>query len=378
MVWLCKVNPGVCMGIVRRGGSKFFYIQFQFQGRTYLKSARTSDKRAAEQMEREWRRELHARAFLGSKERIVIRDAVTMFCESKSSTPNHRTLLANSVALYRLFRVDRYLDEVTSSDLERLKRDREHEGVSQSTIGHLFNLIRGTCKHARRLGYQSPDIEFPSLRSTRHRLRYLSTDDERRLLAELDSKREVKGLAPYEGRHDELKRVMWDAYDLAILLLDTGGRYSEIAGLDWKQVALEDRTLHIWRPKVQNESVLFMTDRAHATLTRRYNERSGSPFVFQNKKGGKRGYAGLALRRALARAGLHGCTIHTLRHTHATRLIQNGVSLYEVKEVLGHMDIKTTMRYAHLDRRDVLRRTRDVINAINVQADLESLRRHRE
>src|ERR1039457_6095734 len=72
-----------------------------------------------------------------------------------------------------------------------------------------------------------------------------------------------------------------------------------------------------------------------------------------------------SLRKALKRAGLLGFTIHTLRHTHATRLVQNGVSLYEVKEVLGHTDIKTTMRYAHLDRREVLKRTRDVINGLN-------------
>ena len=44
-------------------------------------------------------------------------------------------------------------------------------------------------------------------------------------------------------------------------------------------------------------------------------------------------------------------TIHTLRHTHASRLIQNGMSIYEVKEILGHSDIKTTMRYAYLERR---------------------------
>jgi integrase len=160
---------------------------------------------------------------------------------------------------------------------------------------------------------------------------------------------------------------MWDAFDLAILLLDTGARYSEIARLEWKQVSLADRSLNLWRPKVQNESILFMTDRVYEVLNRRSVERNHHPHVFQNKKGEKRGYAGQSLRKALKRAGLLGFTIHTLRHTHATRLVQNGVSLYEVKEVLGHTDIKTTMRYAHLDRRDVLRRTRDVINTFNAR-----------
>jgi integrase len=316
-------------------------------------------------MEREWRRELHAMTFLGSRPRITIDDAVTLFCESKRGTPNYPTLKWNSVPVRRLFRVDRYLDEIESSDLERLKRDREDEGVSHATIRHLFNLIRGASKHARRLGYQVATPEYPGLRASKRRLRYLSREDETRFLLELDPKRPVKGLAPYAERHQALRKAMWDAYDLAIMLLDTGARYSEIAGLEWRQVSLDDRTLNLWRPKVQNESVLFMTDRVYDLLSRRASERGESPYLFQNRSGGKRGYAGQSLRKALRRAGLSGFTIHTLRHTHATRLVQNGVSLYEVKEVLGHADIKTTMRYAHLDRNVVLRRARDVINTLN-------------
>jgi integrase len=47
------------------------------------------------------------------------------------------------------------------------------------------------------------------------------------------------------------------------------------------------------------------------------------------------------------------------------RLIQNGMSVYEVREILGHGDIKTTMRYAHLEQRQVTSKARDVINRLN-------------
>ena len=57
-------------------------------------------------------------------------------------------------------------------------------------------------------------------------------------------------------------------------------------------------------------------------------------------------------------------TLHTLRHTHATRLVQNGLSVYEIKDVLGHADVKTTMRYAHLEQQVVLARARDVIDRV--------------
>lgn len=88
--------------------------------------------------------------------------------------------------------------------------------------------------------------------------------------------------------------------------------------------------------------------------------------MFTNKAGDRRGRSAGSIRKALVRAGLGDCTIHTLRHTHATRLIQNGMNIYEVKHVLGHSDIKTTMRYAHLESTDVSGRARDVMNRINI------------
>jgi hypothetical protein len=51
---------------------------------------------------------------------------------------------------------------------------------------------------------------------------------------------------------------------------------------------------------------------------------------------------------ALKNAGITGACWHTLRHTAASRRIMAGVDLFSVKEFLGHRDIQTTMRYAHL------------------------------
>jgi integrase len=355
------------MGVGRRGNSRFLYIQFQFQGRTYIRSSRTTDKRAAEQMEREWKRTLHAQQFLGQLERITIREAVVLFVDSKKGTANHRNLVAHARVLDRTFHTSRYLSEITTDDTERLLRDRGREGASPATIRHLFNFLSGTRKNARRLGYQVSDFELPMVKMGKSRLRYLFPSEERRLLVELDPSRSIPGLPPYERRRPSLVHQMWDVHDLVVLLLDTGARYSEIANLEWRQISLDDRTIHLWRPKVQNESVLYMTDRTAQVLQRRISDRQGNGYVFQNKKGGKRGYAAIAIRKAIRRAQLEDCCIHTLRHTHASRLIQNGMSLYEVKEVLGHSDIKTTMRYAHLEKRDVLSRARNVIDRLNKQ-----------
>ena len=60
------------------------------------------------------------------------------------------------------------------------------------------------------------------------------------------------------------------------------------------------------------------------------------------------------------RAGLPEFRIHDLRHSFASFLVNAGRSLYEVQQLLGHADIRTTSRYAHLSR-DTLREAVEVV-----------------
>jgi len=361
------------MGVLKRDNSKFWYIQFQFHGKTYIRSSHTTDKRTAEQMERDWRSKLHAQTFLGVKERITVRDALDHYQKTKAGTPNHRNILHHVDVFNRMLKSNNYIDELTSEELERLRRDRMLEGVGPAMLKHMFNALRGAWKYSRKMGYQVSDLIFPEIKLPKYRLRYLSSDEEKRLLHELNPFREAKHMQRYENRPEHIKKAQQDAYDLIVMLLDTGARYSEIADLEWSRIEIESRMIHLLRSKVQNESILYMTDRVYSVLSRRIQDKTG-PYVFTNRSGGTRGYASGAIRKAFRRAGLDDCTIHTLRHTHASRLVQNGLSIYEVKEMLGHTDIKTTMRYAHLEQRDISSRARDVINKINANNQKVELR----
>lgn len=352
------------MSIVKRGGSKNWYMQFQFKGRTYIRSSGTTNKRTAEQMEVEWKSRLHAQLYLGEKPRITFADAFLQYKLSKQGIASYRNLVTHELILYRHLPTKKHLDELTSLDLERFKQARMSEGIGAESIKYGLLLVRGTLKLANQLGYQVAEITFPQVKLPKYPLRYLSETEERRLLKELDPIRTGPGLSTAAERNSELTRFKQDAYDLVVLLLDTGARYSEIANIQWQRIDLANRAIHLWRPKVRNETVLYMTDRVHDILARR-QESACSTHVFSNQKGEARGYSTQAIRKAIKRAGLQNCRVHTLRHTHASRLIQNGMSIYEVKELLGHSDIKTTLRYAHLEQREVASKARNVLNILN-------------
>ncbi len=352
------------MAVNKRSNSKFWYIQFQFNGKTYLKSSKTTDKQLALQLEIQWRKQLFEQSQFGIKPPIAIAEAFQLYSASKRSLASHRHLdrWAKRTAVH--FSSLPFLHDLQTNHIERYRLNLDGRGYSAQMVKHVMNIIGGTLKYAKKMGYRIPEVELPSVRLPKGRLRYLTLDEERRFLEAIDPARSVKGLAPFDKRIPLMREQMQDLYDFAILLLDTGARFSEIATLEWQRIDLSQQTIGLWRPKVQNESILYMSERVFAVLSRRHQSKR-SPYVFTNKAGGPRNSTTHVFQRAFKRAGLLGCSAHTLRHTHATRLIQNGLNLYEVKEILGHADIKTTMRYAHIEQQSVSRKAKDLINAIN-------------
>ncbi len=143
---------------------------------------------------------------------------------------------------------------------------------------------------------------------------------------------------------------------LVVLLLTTGIRRSEAAQINLEDIDLENGQLLV-HGKGAKERTVPLTPEAINAIRHylRHRRKTSSHRLFVSQTGNPiHGRAiNRMLNRLLEKAGLagKGITPHKLRHTFATHLIQNGVDIKTVQELLGHSDIQTTARYLHSDTR---------------------------
>ena len=377
------------MALHKRENSSNWYYQFQVKGKKYVGSTGTANKTKALQVEREYRNNIHSELFLGEAETITLQAALKLYMEPRKNLVYLSSMIAIShkLAGYKLDpktkeKIPCYglhpgleLQKLQTKDIERLVQHRKAEGAAPATMKHEIGLIRSTCKEMIKLGYRvNRELVFPTFK-TPSRLRYLDDSEESALLAELQAETVRDGVKSLEERTPEMQRNVQDNYDLVVFLLDTGSRYSEAANIPWSAINLEEGILNLYRSKVSNEDCLHMTVRLRNVLERRYADRRiDGRYVFENKVGKERGYCTQGIKKAIDRAGLNTpemlkekggkVTMHTLRHSFASKLVKYGVSLFEVSVLLGHSDPKMTQRYAHLAPNDASKKAVGIINSM--------------
>ena len=155
---------------------------------------------------------------------------------------------------------------------------------------------------------------------------------------------------------EELTRLhgVMEAADwrLVALAIETGLRQGEQFSLRWDHVDLENGVLTLPMPKGGKTRHVPLSEGATIIL-RSFHSFMQSPYVFHSvldplKSLNPDSFLRNVYRPALRKAGIQSANWHTLRHTAASRRIMAGVDLVSVKEILGHRDIETTMRYSHL------------------------------
>jgi integrase len=345
------------MPVYKSKGDNHYRIQFRLNNRTYVKSARTSDKRIAERMEAEWKAQIHSQQFLGVREEITVRQLLDNYLKASlaPATLKHARVFIN--VLQRYVNIDCNASDFDQRELHRYREARIQEGNMESSIRQHMRVFRSAWSRVNEKIYNVPELSLPKFSVPKQKTDYLSEEDEDRLLSYLLNRK------PHASGTGEWQ---FEMHDLVVLLLDTGARYNEIARLEWKQVDLKQKTLELSRGKTDTASYVYMTDRVHRVLHRRADSKRHETWVFTNwDRASHRTDNTTYLNKVMKDSGVL-YTVHTLRHTFATKMLKAGMTLNDVRVLLGHSSIQTTLRYGHLEASDASPKAVAILNQQNV------------
>ena len=182
---------------------------------------------------------------------------------------------------------------------------------------------------------------------------------------DLDSPRLKKSLPKYLNLEESLdlldsvdgKNSTRD-YCILTLFLNCGLRISELVGLNKTDV--RDDQLRVLG-KGSKERMLYLNDACQKALADWIAERDAMTLVdrnalfvtLQNRRRISKAAVHKLVKKHLSAAGLDGYSSHKLRHTAATLMLQNGVDVRTLQEVLGHDHLNTTQIYTHVDNDDL-------------------------
>jgi integrase len=132
-----------------------------------------------------------------------------------------------------------------------------------------------------------------------------------------------------------------------MIALYTGMRRGEVTHLDWEEIDLSEKTIHIhpkerWHPKNFKDRVIPIPDALIAYLRKLKGKHAGRVVVV--------GDLSLSMKtiRFLNELGIKG-SFHTFRHTYASQMVTAKVDLYIISKILGHSSIRMTEIYAHVN-----------------------------
>jgi len=139
---------------------------------------------------------------------------------------------------------------------------------------------------------------------------------------------------------------------LLLIGYGAGLRRSEIVNLKWEDILFAEHKIHVKQSKGNKDRMVMLP---YSLVTYMENYRKlypGESWVFQGQYKGEALSARTVqtvMRNAVLKAGLEKkATVHTLRHSFATHLLESGTDIRYIQQLLGHSSIKTTMVYTHI------------------------------
>lgn len=253
-------------------------------------------------------------------------DYIDLKMKLKNYSP--KTIKAYKLAVRKLFEYyKKPPKELNQEEVEKFLFNKINKGASSQTISlyaNAFNFIYQKIYHKR----FNITIEHPR---KRHKLPNVLT------------KKEIEKIIKVTKN---IKHKL-----LLSLAYSSGLRVNEAINLKVKNVNLDENTLIVRQGKGKKDRLTVLSGKIKPELNKIIIAKKPSELVFESERGGK-----LAERttqkifeNSLKRAGIKkDASFHSLRHSFATHLLENGIDVRYLQELLGHQNIRTTQIYTHV------------------------------
>lgn len=248
--------------------------------------------------------------------------------EKKRSWRSHRVCLKNLCVAFGSCK----LSKITPKDIDDYKKLRL-KTVKPGTVDRDLAVLRNLFNLAKRWKKfygENPVSASGLILEDSKRERIATPDEEKRLL---------------DASPPHLRAIL-------ITALQTGMRKGEIIKLKWNNIDMENNNITIDKSNSKSKKTrkLPINTLLRRLLLEQKLKNGSSEYVFLTPKGepyAREDSLNQSYRAALNKADIQGLRFHDLRHTAGTRLGEMGVPIQVIQEILGHADIRTTMRYVH-------------------------------
>lgn len=228
---------------------------------------------------------------------------------------------------------DKPLQNIKTIDIVFYKKHLFNKNLSKQSVRLCLSLLQAIMRRASTFELYSgkiPNFELPKIDNKR--IRYLTEQEASLLFSALYT-----------------KNIMW--HDIALFALHTGMRASEIFAIRTSSINLAQKSIAIFESKNSTTRIIPLNETA-LDIIQKYLPLKLTYFFSNNKIK----EVSSIFRNTVCKTNLNKniqdrrnqIVFHSLRHTFASWLVQRGVPILVVSQLLGHKSLQMTMRYAHL------------------------------
>jgi len=257
------------------------------------------------------------------------------------------------------------IDAITGRDLEQIRTTWMQAGNKPSTVNRKMGSISGVFSRAVEWEYITthPMAKLKPLKvDSMGLVRYLDEEENKRLRAAMDARQDQMRAERESGNksradRNQAQKPSWlglhftdHIKPMVLVSLNSGMRRGELFDLKWSSVNFITKTITVAGDTTKtSETRHIPMNREVVSVLEEWKKQSGTTvYVFTNQEGGRFEDVKSAWLKLLERAEVVDFRWHDMRHDFASRLVMAGVPLNTVRDLLGHGDIKMTLRYAHL------------------------------